>query len=80
MKRLGDDGLLREWPEVFRGAGMRKPGFVDPDSEEVLEPLLPFFASFFGDFEVTAGFLSPKDFLVLLDFVLEADNVFSELS
>ena len=52
---------------------MRKPGFVDPDSEEVLEPLLPFFAPFFGDFEVAA------DFLVLLDFVLEADNVFSEL-
>lgn len=80
MKRLGDDGLLREWPEVSRGAGMRKPGFVDPDSEEVLEPLLPFFAPFFGDFEVAAGFPSPKDFLVLLDFVLEADDVFSELS
>jgi hypothetical protein len=59
---------------------MRKPGFVDPDSEEVFGPLLPFFVSFFGDFEVTAGFLSPKDFLVLQDFVLEADNVFSELS
>jgi hypothetical protein len=59
---------------------MRKPGFVDPDSEEVLEPLLPFFAPFFGDFEVAAGFPCPKDFLGLLDFVLEADNVFSELS